>query len=1015
MPQINIGTSNITTFGFSVTFDILNRLITFNTAPFTTGAGLANTKVAFSVTDSAGVILASIDFTNPQIPNPVATPTWVLDLSDSPYAFLFSSFSIVGAIQDQSGQVYSIQPLVKTVCMPNDFQEDGSVPGMFQITPDCSLNTITVKEITVQVYNSLAPINVTKSGTLYYPTGTISAVIFTNTPFSNNQVYTGQYRISNTTSATYALGNDFYVIVGYVTDSVFDITCVSKMSDLLCCLREVQQTAIKNCDNAVGSKAKQQIQDITIPFVAGMMAEIRGIDASTEYWIVKKTLSCSCGNSSIGQNEVDPVNPAVNTIVISGAGGTTVNPPTITGNTKTFVVTSSSYKVTKGVPSDPGLTIGLDNSIPNVTTYPITLNYLTLAQQIYTATANDPTTLAQFNALVEAFGFSLIGLNGKCIIGLTEVSYVITQAVTGSTGVAQVVINGNIYNAPGGLLATSTVAFANWLNSLSVGVWSVTLNSGIVTVRSDDNTNTVSTITFTNPNIVLQFQSTNATLVQILQAIINYLCGITALQIAVGNAFSICTLDYNGTVVTTPYAATSLQSDFNTAVSSALCNLAGRMATLTGITCAKLQGIFQDYPAAVFNNASDRYLSIVGGNCTTLNGKQQALAFISQVNSDPDVKNAFCAIDCTVPGSCPDISNTNLSALGSTSIGLFGLTYNSPTAATQTVTVKYRITGTSIFTTATSGLLVLPNGNLSGTSPYVIAGLAPNTSYDIFVQNNCGGTGFIKSVTTPASTVISANYLLDNATYTICGRSPVTLYSSVPFASGITMYSDVGLSMPVTGFSVISSVSTGQIFLINSLTGVVGANTGLTCSSGTAGTYILGNSSSTVCSGSPSTYYTNGPFAVGKILYNDPALSSPVTGSTFLVQVLTNNIFNLNTSTGQVGSATGLSCSMTTVRMTSSMAGCTLTAVAGIAGFTPSPAFPMGTGGVVTGTHGSFTGGISCTIGGSPIFNPSNITLTVNGVLNQCLNVTSAGTYSFSPLSYLSTDVIEIDLNTGGC
>jgi len=377
VPQINVGSSNITTFGYSVTFDILNRTITFNLLPFTTGPGLANTKVAFSVQDSAGVTLASIDFTAPQIPNPAVTPTWVLDLSDSPYAFLFSSFSIVASIQDQGGAIYTVPPLVKTVCMPNDFQEDGSVPAMFQIITDCGTNNITVKEITIQVYNAQKPVTVTKSGTLYYPTGTINPIVFTNTPWTNNQVWTGQYRIKCTTYATYALGNDFYVIVGYVADQVFDIICTNKMSNLLCCIREVQQTAIKNCGNAKGENAQQLIQEITVPLVSGIMAEMRGMDATAEYNLVKNKLNCSCGNSSIGQNEIDPVNPAINTIAISGVGGTFVAAPTITGNTKNFVIQSSAYQVIKGNPADPGFTVGpVDTSTPNVVKTPITLNYL---------------------------------------------------------------------------------------------------------------------------------------------------------------------------------------------------------------------------------------------------------------------------------------------------------------------------------------------------------------------------------------------------------------------------------------------------------------------------------------------------------------------------------------------------------------------------------------------------------------------------------------------------------------
>lgn len=1014
MPQINVGTSNITTFGFSVTFDILNRAIKFNILPFTSGPGLGNTKVAFSVADSAGVVLASIDFNNPQIPNPATTTQYTLDLSDSPYAFLFSSFSIVGAIQDQSGQVYQTTPLVKTVCMPNDFQESGSVPGMFTVTPDCSANTITVKEVTIQVYNALKPITVTKSGTLYYPVGTVAQVDFASTPFTNNQVWTGQSRLKCTTYATYDLGSDFYVVVGYVTDQVFDITCTSKMANLLCCIREVQQTAIRNCDNAIGENARQLLADVTVPFVAGMLAEIRGMDASAEVAIVKKKLNCNCGSNAIGQNEVDPVNPAVNTIVISGSGGTNVSSTTV-GNTKNFVVNSDVYQVTKGNPADPAFTIGFDDSVPNLIKYPITFNYLAMAQAIYTATAGDPATLAQLNALVNSLGLSLTGLDGKCIIDMTKTTYTVSLAVTGATLVQSIFINGVSIAAPANLFATDTVGVQNWLNSLSLGTWNVSINAGTVTIISIDNTNSVSTITFGSPDLVLQFGRTTNTLLQVLQALINYICSITAVQIAIGQAMNICTIDYNGVVVITPYQSDTKQSDFNQAMADATCNLANRIAAITAVTCAKIQSIFQDNPNASFNYASDRFLAIVSGACTSITAKQAVFGLIAAINADQATKDAFCAIDCSVPGTCPDVSNINSAAITTTSIGLYGITWNVNPSSNQTVSVKYRITGSSVFTTAASALQVFPNGNLVGSSPFIISGLTPNQSYDIFVQNTCGGNGFTKQVSTPASTVYSGTFLLGNVLYLLCSGSPVTLYSQLPFAPGVTMYLDNLFTMPAVGYSYISSVSSGHVFTMNNLNAVVGVDTGNICTSGTSGFYTLGNNIGTVCSGVQQTLYTNGAFAPGKVLYVDSALTTPATGYSYVVQNSTLGIYNLNSGTALVGSATGTSCNLTVI-VQSALSFLNISAVNGITGFTftPGPG-PFNQ----TGPHSAFSGSISVSFNGTvPPSPPFSMRLFKNGIQVSCIPFPTGfnnTTFAFPSDNYLITDFIKIDIGTGGC
>jgi hypothetical protein len=112
-----------------------------------------------------------------------------------------------------------------------------------------------------------------------------------------------------------------------------------------------------------------------------------------------------------------------------------------------------------------------------------------------------------------------------------------------------------------------------------------------------------------------------------------------------------------------------------------------------------------------------------------------------------------------------------------------------------------------------------------------------------------------------------------------------------------------------TGFTFVVTTSDSHAYNLNTSTGVIGADTGIICNSGTAGTYILGNNSGTVCAGTPTTRYTSGSFAVSKILYTTNDLTTPVTGFTFVV--FNNEIYNLNTSTGQVTSDTTTNCTGT--------------------------------------------------------------------------------------------------------
>lgn len=1021
--QIVINSDNIETFSVDVTVSIYDRTFLFDTSQtvYESGGAANVLGIAFSVVDEQGVELAAIDWDAPQIPDPATTDTWTLDLASTSYAFLFQTYKIIAAIKDADGTITYLTFPFEKVCQPVGFTSSGYVAGTFQIITDCVNNALTVKELTLLTYNGLQPSDTDKTGTLYYPTGTIDPISFTGTPFTNDVVYTGQMRIVDTTVATYDMGDGFYILVNYYTNNIFDITCSNKMSEVLCCIMETYTVYQTNCNNARGLNALEQYNKVAPYLVIGLMKEISGQDASEQVAEIKKILKCNCGVNSILQNEASPINPTVYSLIISGLGGTSVPSTTTVGNTKTYYVASNVYQVTKTTPSDLAFSITQDTSTEYLVKYKIGFNYTVLANTILTTIAGNNTLLNLFNSLVSGTAnISLVGLDGSCVIDLTSANYALTRAITVDTTVVNIVINGTTYTAPANLLASDAVSFQSWLNSLTLGTFAVstyTDGSLYVFVSSTANSNVVSTITlFTTSNVTYKFGTTTATLITVLQAMIDYMCDMSLLQVKLGTALNVCDLDYNGDTTTTTYSADTDANTWAAAISTSICNIISWMQDLTGVTCDKMKEIFQANAGGVMGSG-DYFYGTMGGDCAGISRSQAALAIIAAINGDTTVKAAFCAIDCSVPAGCPDVANESLNAISTGSIGVYGVTWTSTPAATQVVTVRYRITGSLSWTTATNALNILPNGNLSGSSPYVISGLDAATTYDIWITNNCGGSGFIKQVLTQSDTVYSDDYLLDSNIYNICGNVAVTLYSNTPFAVGIILYTDIGLTTPVSGYDYVSPSTSGVIYELDSSTGEVGADTGLTCGSGIIGTYILGNDTGTICAGSTIELYTATAFGVGVILYEDSALSTPVTGYDYVVNTATNGIFNLDNATGEVGTDTGLSCSSNTVRITHSMGGVTVQNVTGITGFTASPPFPLSAGGTVVGIHSAFTGSINVQISGSPVISPSNITLYRNGTQLQCVPVTAfTGLYyTFGSQTYAASDVITISLGISGC
>jgi hypothetical protein len=170
MPQIAVNSSNIATFFFNVTFDLINRSVIFNTSGSvyngSSGSGILNVQgISFSLEDQQGISLAEIDFTDPtKYIVPGTDQIFTLDLSNLNYAFLFQKYKVVGAIKDQDGVVTQTSPVYFQVCQPVDFNESGWVPGLFIVTPNCPDNVLTVKEETLFVYNNTKADSVTKSG-----------------------------------------------------------------------------------------------------------------------------------------------------------------------------------------------------------------------------------------------------------------------------------------------------------------------------------------------------------------------------------------------------------------------------------------------------------------------------------------------------------------------------------------------------------------------------------------------------------------------------------------------------------------------------------------------------------------------------------------------------------------------------------------------------------------------------------------------------------------------------------
>lgn len=102
-------------------------------------------------------------------------------------------------------------------------------------------------------------------------------------------------------------------------------------------------------------------------------------------------------------------------------------------------------------------------------------------------------------------------------------------------------------------------------------------------------------------------------------------------------------------------------------------------------------------------------------------------------------------------------------------------------------------------------------------------------------------------------------------------------------------------------------------------------------------------------------------------------------------------------------------------KVTSSQFTSLITNLTGVSGFTFNVGAPVAGGGVQTGTHNAFTGVIIVTITGALALNPGNLTLTVDGVIVECIAVVAPGTFSFASHSFPADKDIQVSFNGGTC
>ena len=971
MPQVIVNNSQIETFSFTVKFDIRNLSVVFDISDTVfNGTGVSDCQgIVFSIVDQGGVSVLSYDWDNPAIPTPstdenpvyLGESTYTADLSETFfYSLFFQKWRIKGAVKDGDGNIFETSLAIWDLCMPEGFTDSGYVKGTFLVKLDCPNATVTVKDLTVVTYRKEEAYETTNTGVLYYPVGTVDPVEFSSTPFRNNVVYTGNYRLVNTLIALFDLGNGGIVQVEYYTANNWDFDCENNMANILCCVYELYVRGEKNCNNAIGKEAKQQLADISPIMWIGFMKEQSGQDASVEAKTIREKLRCDCGKQGVRKVSVDPVNAAVYDIVITDQGGTTVT-SSVSGNTKTYLISSRVYQVTKGDLNDQAFTIALDTQTPYVTKYVITFDYEVMAGYILTEISGNQTLITQLNSLISNNFIDLENLNGRCVIDIDAANYFLTYRVPSSSNTVNSIRINSTDNALGDIVVTNAVAIENALNALGLGTFEVSYSSSssgtFLNILTTANTYDPENVTFGvgSVEIDIDFQQTSVSLIAVLQALVDYMCDLSAAGIQLGEAITVCSIE-DDEASDTVLGSSATQAALNSAFSIALCAIRTSVLTFTSTTCAQIRALFVDRPSSVADSSARVYGINSSSQCTAFTMRQLALGIISQIKNDSTVFNAYCTIDdCGDPVACPDIIGASVIQLGG-DIVLQSVDWDAFTDTTQTITVKYRLQGDPSYITVTASLTVQADGDVTPNLT-VLENATVGEIYEVYVLNNCGGDGYVATVeieTCPDPENLEAIFLEETsagALYTerISWEGDEAGEYSVEYVESPGTSWIEAPGSPVTGLSIdIENLEYGVEYDVR---------VQRVCDTSSQSAWV------------ETTFIeVSGDFSVQN---NDE--DSSITS----VQLDGQNIVDfLNVESGSL---------------------------------------PLANGEAIAGTlNENFTGGV-LEVGITTTSVDSSLVLTINNVFVECVPVSGSDNYEFSPQDYNMGDLVEIVLEVGSC
>jgi hypothetical protein len=661
----------------NVTWDLSGTLPVISISNLSQGPNLGNITYWFVVTSPSGTPIHEGSLTQPD-----AIGTWsTLALTDSwprPFnqiEFSGAPYSLTVYITDSTGTQYQDSSYAASICGPagnNNLSKNFYGVSNTSVQLQCQQAAIYFQDQTNASYQGLTGTLLSSVLRLVYPideTGNIPTpfVIQNFSSASAPISYSSDnYQFQTQLVYQYQLGGNVFLNIRYQTINpknqtsyiTFPVLCNIDLSPLVCEYEKLIDSLERGtCSDVQDTERKLLLINPKMALIGmGLLQPLTGVNVPKLVREVEELggFSCDCCNTPTGiipqtSSTIDGYTFSI--VPVCGDINGTV---TFTGTNVQLNLQDKTYSfvLSSTIPTT-AFTIS-QATVNCVKTFTFNINLVQFGTDLLNTIKTNAGLVNLFNSIVIGGGSLMISADGKCVYTSASAfnyTFTLTNIPSNTTFaiLTQVTNGAAVQNLNFSFNLTNLTAFQTYLNSLNIGTFVVTNPSGqTVQIVSSSNPSNLSALTYSisSTNYIANQATAAAGYVpiaanQVIQNIINYLCGITDGQITTSQPYAISYIGSNGVPQTVTVAAGSTLANLLSTFVNLTDQTIENLGTSVGLTCTNVKNLFPVSQNAI--TAADFIYITKGGVCAQ-GGFLDILNYMLTAGmTDATTKTNFCA------------------------------------------------------------------------------------------------------------------------------------------------------------------------------------------------------------------------------------------------------------------------------------------------------------------------------------------------------------------------------------